>query len=89
MLRILEHQTYLASQSTAVIFLTPDILSVIGNGTGSRSDQRIKMLDQCGFSTSCMPDDSDKLSVRNSEIYIFQRMDLLGSSRTIGIGYVL
>ena len=31
---------------------------------------------------------SDKLSVRNRKIDIFQRMDLIGSSRTVGISYI-
>ena len=88
MLRILEYQSYLASQGTSVIFLSPDILSIVSNGTGSRTDQSIEMLDQCRFSTSCMSDNSDKLSVRNRKIDIFQRMDLIGSSRTVGISYI-
>ena len=60
MLRILEYQSYLASQGTPVIFLSPDILSIVSNGTGSRTDQSIEMLDQCRFSTSCMSDNSGK-----------------------------
>ena len=88
MLRILEYQSYLASQGTPVIFLSPDILSIVSDGTGSRTDQSIEMLDQCRFSTSCMSDNSDKLSVRNRKIDVFQRMDLIGSSRTVGISYI-
>ena len=88
MLRILEYQSYLASQGTPVIFLSPDILSILRDRTGSWTAQRIEMLDQCRFPTSCMSDNSDKLSVRNRKIDVFQRMDLIGSSRTVGISYI-
>ena len=88
MLRILKYKTNLASQGTTIIFLSPDILSIISDRTGSWTDQRIEMLDQCRFPTSCMSDNSDKLSVRNRKIDIFQRMDLIGSSRTVGISYI-
>ena len=42
MLRILKYKTNLASQGTTIIFLSPDILSIISDRTGSWTDQRIE-----------------------------------------------
>ena len=71
MFRILEDQSYLTSQSTKRKFVCPDILSLKINMSFCRTDQSIKMLDQGGFSTSGMSDDSNKLSLRYFQIDIF------------------
>jgi len=71
MFRILEDQSYLTSQSTKRKFVCPDILSLKINMSFCRTDQSIKMLDQGGFSTSGVSDDSNKLSLRYFQIDIF------------------
>ena len=88
MLRILEHQTNLAAELFPVIFLSPYIFSVIQNLAGCWLYQRIQMLDQCGFSASCVSDDPDKLAVRDHKADILQRMALIGCPGAVGIGYI-
>ena len=48
----------------------------------------IQMLDQRGFSASCVSDDPDKLAVRDHQADIFQRMALIGCPGAVGIGYI-
>ena len=43
------------------------------------------MLDQRGFSASCVSDDPDKLAVRDHQADIFQRMALIGCPGAVGI----
>ena len=50
--------------------------------------QRIQMLDQRGFSASCVSDDPDKLAVRDHKADILQRMALIGCPGAVGIGYI-
>ena len=88
MLRVLEHQTNLAAELFPVIFLSPHIFSVIQNLAGCWLYQRIQMLDQRGFSASCVSDDPDKLAVRDYKADILQRMALIGCPGAVGIGYI-
>ena len=51
-------------------------------------DEPTAMLDQRRLSTSCMTDHSDKLSVRNIQINILQRMDFICRSRAVCVRYI-
>ena len=57
--------------------------------TGGGLYQTVQVLYQCGFSRSGMADEADKLTVRDLQIYILQRMNLIGCGRTVGILYML
>ena len=88
MLRILEHQADFASELLPVVFFCPHIFSVIQNLAGCGLYQSVQMLDQRGFSASCVSDDSDKLAIRDHKADIFQRMALIGCPGAVGIGYI-
>ena len=88
MLRILEHQADFTSELLPVVFFRPHIFSVIENLAGCGLYQCVQMLDQRGFSASCVSDDPDKLAIRDHQADIFQRMALISRPGAVGIGYI-
>ena len=75
MLRILEHQPYLAAELFHIIILVVDIFSVKIDMSVGSTDQSVHMLHQRGLTGAGMPNDTDELSIRYLQADIVQGMN--------------
>ena len=75
MLRILEHQSYLAAELLHIIILVVDIFSVKIDMSVGSTDQSVHMLHQRGLTGAGMPNDTDELSIRYLQADIVQGMN--------------
>ena len=83
MFRILEYQSHLTSQHFHRKSISINAFSIIENVSVSRLKKSIQMLGKCRFTGTGMPDQTDKFSILNGQIYIFQRILLKDRILTI------
>ncbi len=88
MLRILEYKPDLAPQVLHGEILSIDIPSIKIDPSAGRFHKPVQMLDQRGLAGSCVSDQPHKLSVRNLQIDVLQRMNLIGCTFCIYIIYI-
>ena len=75
MLRILEHQPYLAAELLHIIIFVVDIFSVKIDMSVGSTDQSVHMLHQRRLTGTGMPNDTDELSIRYLQADIVQGMN--------------
>jgi hypothetical protein len=75
MLRVLKYEPHLAAKLLHIVIPVVDVLAVKINVTGGSLEQTVQMLHKRGFPGAGMSDDADKLSVRDLQTHIVERLD--------------